>query len=395
MSTENTTSKTENTDPSGGDGMEFHCPYCEISYSHEILTRVHITRADDKAHQTHDGLMPETAVKQVSANGDSIRITRAPEEIDVNTLELVDLPDQLSSKKKQIILTAVSSPYVDTYTELHERVQGVFHERELGSVSYDKVRRTVQEFFLPADDNESTPAKQRYANLTDKQQRVIDAYIANPSATYAEIAEQAETSQSYPTQILNKFEMLVTELQNDREKPNPTDDTPDSESAPSGLEAENNPPNGSSIEEELPSQTTSVSQDGPITSSVTRVMSASPYEEPASPSAESATRNASKPVENDETSDQTSISEAESNSDEPVPDETESSISETKLSDVDNQTLLDQVAQVKERVSFLRRIAERQIAAYDSAPSAAIQLAVSEEIESELDQILAGQDGKA
>lgn len=191
MSRKVTRAEQKNTNPAGEAGVNFRCPICGVTYHNELLTRVHITRADDPDHETHDGLMPETPVTAILEDGDTRSITRDPDDIKLQELEPGDLPESLSQKRKRIILVAAHNPYIDTYTELHERVEAVFDERDLGSISYQTVNRAVKEFFhldRESDDNEAT-AQERYADMTEKQQHVIDAYLDDPTASYAELAE--------------------------------------------------------------------------------------------------------------------------------------------------------------------------------------------------------------
>lgn len=59
---------------------------------------------------------------------------------------------------------------------------------------------------------------------------------------------------------------------------------------------------------------------------------------------------------------------------------------------VNSNAIREEVKNVKDRVAFLRRIAERQTTGSDESPAATGQLAVAKEIESELDRILNKMD---
>lgn len=387
-----TTSSTEDSSLNSEDGTVFQCPFCESTYDHEILTRVHITRLNDDAHRNYDGLMPETPVEIDSPEYDDLdRVTRQPEEIDLKSMTVDHLPDDLSPREKRIILIAVYNPYVEKYTELHDRVSGVFDERGLEPVSYNKVRQTILDFFGPFDQNVDSPdsAKEQYEKMTDKQQLVIDAYLEDPSASQSKIAEQAGVSRTYPSQIFSKYDALIDELEAAHDEQDLSDTDADAATADEPADSTAESDDGASTEEQTSDESSSSETDGPVNTSVSKIMSASPYDEPSeqdsTPDRSSAeVESASEASTSDETTSQEPAAAAERES--PTPDEEEAT-----QSDADAIPRED-VLQLKERISFLRRVSERQTGEQTSSAGGRGQLAVAKEVEAELERLLADSD---
>lgn len=391
MSSE-TTSSTEDSSLNSEDGTVFQCPFCESTYDHEILTRVHITRLNDDAHRNYDGLMPETPVEIDSPEYDDLdRVTRQPEEIDLKSMTVEHLPDDLSPREKRIILIAVYNPYVEKYTELHDRVSGVFDERGLEPVSYNKVRQTILDFFGPFDQNVDSPdsAKEQYEKMTDKQQLVIDAYLEDPSASQSKIAEQAGVSRTYPSQIFSKYDALIDELEAAHDEQDLSDTDADAATADEPADSTAESDDGASTEEQTSDESSSSETDGPVNTSVSKIMSASPYDEPSeqdsTPDRSSAeVESASEASTSDETTSQEPAAAAERES--PTPDEEEATQSDA------DAIPREEVLQLKERISFLRRVSERQTGEQTSSADGRGQLAVAKEVEAELERLLADSD---
>lgn len=392
MSSQNT-SRTEDRSLNREDGTVFQCPFCESTYDHEILTRVHITRLNDDAHRNYDGLMPETPVEIDSPEYDDLdRVTRQPEEIDLKSMTVDHLPDDLSPREKRIILIAVYNPYVEKYTELHDRVSGVFDERGLEPVSYNKVRQTILDFFGPFDQNVDSPdsAKEQYEKMTDKQQLVIDAYLENPSASQSKIAEQAGVSRTYPSQIFSKYDALIDELEAAHDEQDLGDTDADAATADEPADSTVESDDGASTEEQTSDESSSSETDGPVNTSVSKIMSASPYDEPS---------------EQDSTPDRSSAEEESaseaSTSDETTPDEEPATAAERESPTPDEEVATqsdadaiprEKILQLKERISFLRRVSERQTGEQTSSADGRGQLAVAKEVEAELERLLADSD---
>lgn len=402
MSTSVPASESKEIDPAGGENVEFRCSFCDATYSHEWLTRVHITRADDEQHKNHDGLMPETPVKVVFEDGATKSVTRNPDEIDVGTLVPADLPESMSQERKRIVLIAAANPYIDTYTQLHERVQSVFSERDLGSVSYQTVNRVVREFFLPRDGDEDTtrPARERYTDLTEKQRQIVDAYLDDPDASYGELAEQAGTSRSYPAQILNRYESLLEELEEARDdetatgsNESVTDEHDDDTTEQDAEEAEITTDSEVSETRRKLAVDDAPAGDGPITSSTAKVLSATPYDEPSNPFAErpdSTVETTGDDIGDEPTSQADAGDDPQADDEDVTTDDTATAVDSTSSNSpsVDAASARDQIEDLKERVAFLRRITERQTSVSDPSSGDVGQLAVLEEVEAELERIL-------
>jgi hypothetical protein len=388
MSTNTLLADSSTIDP-GAEG-EYRCPYCDQTYSHEWCTRIHITWCDDSTHQTHDGLMPETPV-MVHGDGDSRDVTRSPEEIDIDSLEPDDLPDTLSDTQKHIVLVAMNNPYADTYQELTERVEQVFHELDRGAVSYQTVRRTMRDFFEPeekaetnkgpadgesgteamaagTEPTEEEQALKEYRELTDKQRQVIDARLNQPDASSARLAELADTSRTYPYKVLERHTKLVETLEDIFEG------APEANAAGPDAIAEGDTAENGETQEAI---------DRPV-SAAKGVFTASPedVEAPSEPAAtEGGSEEAevepgvSEPAEGSGTvTDTTSSSETES----------VDSGSQQSPSSGATASLRTDVEQLRSQMAFVRRVAERE---GDSNGSRA-RLALAQEVEAELDAIL-------
>lgn len=397
---------------------EFQCPFCDAAYDHEILTRVHITRLNDDAHRNRDGLMPETPVEVSSPEYDDLdRVTRQPEEIDLRSISAEQLPEDLSPREKRIVLTAVYNPYVETYTELHDRVSGVFDERDLEPVSYNKVRETIRSFFGPFDQevNGRENAEERYEELTEKQRKVVDAYLEDPSASQSEIAERAGVSRTYPSQIFSKYDELIAELERIHDEQETG--TQDADGAPDSQNVETDS-NEESDENETSDEEVSAAErrsggsspsdaDGPVNTPIAKIMSASPYEESIEQAGD-ATRSQSSvngQHASEVTGDDTSSSDTEQSETASDPastgtgnEGTGSDNGATGTADgTEAQPTADgipreEVLRVKERVAFLRRVAERQTNARRSSGDGGGQLAVAKEVEAELERLLSTAD---
>lgn len=129
------------------DSIMYRCPYCQDEFHHEAITRVHITRSTDDTHRTHNGLMPEHEIDVVDADtGEAVdTISRARQfRVDESDLEVDDFGDDMRDRDKHIVMTAVFNPFEDQYTDLEEKVNSVLEFHGFESVSYDKVRNTLQ-----------------------------------------------------------------------------------------------------------------------------------------------------------------------------------------------------------------------------------------------------------
>lgn len=212
------------SNPSGG--VEYRCPYCEETYPHEVLVRVHVTRCDDEDHKNRQGLMPETVIEAVHEDGEVTEIKKRPEEVELYELGLDDFPDDIRLEAKHILLVAAHNPYEDSYTNLHNRVNESLKNADLNPVSYDTVRRVVRRYYMPQvvrKEEKKKQAKERskqqqkdeqLSDLGPKAQAIVIATLANPSEDNTEIAERAGgASPSYPKQVYTKHSEVLNRLQ--------------------------------------------------------------------------------------------------------------------------------------------------------------------------------------
>jgi len=224
-----------NTDTATGTGMhgkkQYHCPYCDVAYHHETLTRVHITRSDDPDHANRNGLMPETTIR-ISNHDDTETTgtsTKRPADINAQTLTVNDLPDTLTDRHKLIVLTATWNPYETEYTALKDKADELLENRDHDTLSYATVRRVIRRFYRPdTTDRNTTPTHNTttdtmtdntdtpdtLTDLTTKQQAILIATAAHPTDSNNRIATRIGTAQSYPSQVSNSFPGILTDLEN-------------------------------------------------------------------------------------------------------------------------------------------------------------------------------------
>jgi hypothetical protein len=198
----------------------FECPHCDVSYSNETLTRVHVTRNDDDDHVNHDGLMPETEITVRDADTDDYieTVTRRPKNINVQSITRDDLPDDLTDRHAEIVLVATWNPYETDYSNLEEQALERFEQYNLDPLSYSTVRRVTRRFY--GDGNTGNRTRNMTSNKqpetlsdgTTKQQAVIIARLAHPEDSDARIAERIGTAQSYPSQIYDRFDDVIARL---------------------------------------------------------------------------------------------------------------------------------------------------------------------------------------
>lgn len=191
--------------------QRYQCPYCAATYDNEILARVHITRSEDPDHINRDGFMPETEILVIDEDDNVVdKLSKRPEDIDKNSVNENDLPDDYSERHKRALLIAAYNPYEQTYTELTERVNGALKSRNLDELSYSTVRRVIRQFYRPQEVDAEEQAKTEdtdgtsLSSLTAKQQAIIMATVANPDERNADIADRIGVAGSYPSQVFDK-----------------------------------------------------------------------------------------------------------------------------------------------------------------------------------------------
>lgn len=198
----------------------YRCPHCGVTYTHEHLTRVHITRSDDDDHCNRNGCMPETEIEVVTDDGvikDTIK--KRPEDIDLASLAPADLPDEYTQQHKRIILVAARHPEVESYTELENRAETVLRAHGLETPSYSTIRRVIRQFFRPhlsesqTNTSDTSSSKDRLRDLTERQQAIVIARLAHPDAQATTLADRLGISQSYLSRIYNQDADLIDRLE--------------------------------------------------------------------------------------------------------------------------------------------------------------------------------------
>lgn len=230
----------------------FECPYCNASYTHEILTRAHISFVDDDSHINRNGFMPETDTIEEVTNGDVIGTHEAKAQITIQSaLSTEDIPErhagrELSQSERLGLYYATLNCQQDyTYTELEQKINSGLEVLGLPTLAYRKVRELLQWFYkIPKqsekitvqtqqqdmsknqnqseasgeqDDKERAEANIERADdtlsdLTPLQQAIILAYaqteVHGPDMTYKAIAESLDCGTSYPTRLFGEYEDL-------------------------------------------------------------------------------------------------------------------------------------------------------------------------------------------
>jgi len=199
---------TIQTDFSADNIDAYRCPKCDEEWSSELFTRVHMTRSDDAEHDTVNGLMPDTAIEALKDGELVDRILRHPDDIELADLTVEDMPSELSNRDKHILLVATQNPYVQSYTELEEKVEKQLAENGIKMPSYETIRRVINNFYHPQTDREVT----KISNLTPLQQDIVIARVAKPDESQSGIARIVGCAASYPAQVLDKTQPIVDEL---------------------------------------------------------------------------------------------------------------------------------------------------------------------------------------
>lgn len=417
------------------DGAEYRCPYCTNTYPDERLTRAHITWADDDSHRNRSGFMPETRIEVLDVDRTVIEErSRHPEELNTNEIPLKAFPDEISESKKRVCRIVVYNPNIDTYAEIHERSEAVLTENGMDPVGYNTVRRWIQEFFLPHSDMSDTEDTanadvsteflhtELLENLTEKQRTVITEHVKNPSLSMGELADRADVSRSYPTQIIDEYNDLIDKLQEISDTEDAESDTNIEEGAdamnelsPASKTTEGDTnwtsadtvasviepvqditTNDDETDSDSPGDT---ENDGPVNGPATAVMSASPPDlfSDATESNDKQEDTANDEVSdssNQETSRNANSQDGQTSSESGEDVEAVESNDPSDLRGVSdgNQGQSEMIPQeslvdVLDRVQFHRRVAERELEAADSE-RASSQLAILAELEIELQQLI-------
>jgi len=205
-------------DESKNDEIRYRCPYCDTSYQHELITRIHVIRSEDPNHLNRNGFMPEVEIEILDADGEMIeRVSRRPDEIDPSKLTIDSFPDETSTQHKHILLVAAQNAEESTYTTLAQKVEDRFDDYDIDCPSYSTVRRVVRQFYRPHSETESSgqgdPNKESLSALTAKQQAIIIARLLSPKASTNEISDQIGCASSYPSQVFQLAEDIISDLE--------------------------------------------------------------------------------------------------------------------------------------------------------------------------------------
>ena len=209
-STTTTDSNEDNTAPN----RRFVCPHCTAAYEDERLTRIHITRANDAAHENRHGLMPEETIDVHDADGTVVEtISCHPRDIDLEDVTTETFPAELSKKRRHALVVATHNPEVESRRELtrltRERLAG--DETTVDPPCERTVGRALDAFYQPA---ESDPAEQQTspAALTATQQAIWIARACFPDESNAGIADIVGCANSYPGQLFRGERRLFEDL---------------------------------------------------------------------------------------------------------------------------------------------------------------------------------------
>lgn len=407
----------------------YRCQYCEVEYKNELLTRVHITRASDDAHRNYDGFMPETPVEAINENGNIIEtIQRHPNELDTRSLTLTTFPDEFSEQKKRVLLLAAYQPQINNITELHERATVILKEHDLEPISYSTTRNWIREFYTPkqqtgsgtdgspVEDNDD--AQQSLGDLTPKQQAVVIHHVADPDASDGEIAKRADCSRSYPYHVYDYAADVIERLKKSYNAGTSLEELIGEELEPEAITelrqggylddfhpvfAEGKETDsGEEIrpgEDPTTDNTSDSVADGPVTNSNARFLTASPTDELLIDMGNQSTKSGSTEEQSTDNSDSSTnqssryppISEVKSDPSTQASMTAEiperQSIATTRGSELDMVPKRD-LETVIDRVRFLRRVFEREVETTPEVDRAHIQLAITKEIELELNHLL-------
>jgi hypothetical protein len=225
----------EGVDTSGGgshDELQYRCPRCSATYGSEILTRVHITLADNDTHKNHNGLMPDTPVHVIGRNGEKTNESYAePNQDLLSQLSLNDVPSEyegseLNESQRRAILTIARNCNRDiTQEKLTENVNGSLREHGLEELSISQVRWLLYNFYHKRTEDATADNSKNAGDpdtvigsisdlKTEKQQALVIARLAHPDWDKTRFAREMGVSRSYPSQVFKRFADLLDELNN-------------------------------------------------------------------------------------------------------------------------------------------------------------------------------------
>jgi hypothetical protein len=180
---------------------EYRCPYCDFSEKTERAIRSHITRADDAAHDGHNGFSPSVVVE--GPEGEKIKFTNSQNVGEV-TSNLIS--SNVPEDKVQIVAYAFQHPNAG-YAEVHRKAGGDY--------SYATVRNTVKEYVeaVLSPKTTTTRSTKSYEDLSERQQAAVDAIAANPLSQNSALREDGITEESsgYLSSIRHSHRDIILE----------------------------------------------------------------------------------------------------------------------------------------------------------------------------------------
>ena len=198
----------------------YRCTLCEERYPHEVLARVHVSRADDPHHMNYSGFDGDVPIQSFSRqrgnNGDEL--PECGHDV-VRDLEIEHIPEKdprlpadHDDRHRHIILVAARN-FDENYLELTDRISSVFDQRDVEQLSYSTIRRTLRKFFQPNPDaSEGDEESGMLTERTPLQNALIIAMLANPDEPDHQIADRLGCAQSYPAQLRSRSGETLTQL---------------------------------------------------------------------------------------------------------------------------------------------------------------------------------------
>ncbi|TKX57252.1 hypothetical protein EXE44_10810 [Halorubrum sp. SS7] len=190
---------------------QYECPVCEARYTQAVFTRVHLTRADDDAHDSCDGFDSDTVIRVTTAEGTTERQPDSPDTAAPTSVTREDFPDQLSHKEVSALLVATRNPTLSDRTALTERVHDALADTPWEPPIERTVNHAVTKFYHPhlcGDD--ATPT---FTTLTTKQQAILITRLALPEASSETIATYTACSKNYPRKTCRNYADVLDALQ--------------------------------------------------------------------------------------------------------------------------------------------------------------------------------------
>lgn len=211
------------TSPTTAPEVKYECGICTERYCTEAIARAHISLSEDDRHKNLNGFMPESNVHVIDSDGEQTETrTSRPRDWNLQQYEVSNIPDQYTIAE-QVILTAAIRNHVNhtiqditdtanTLVETHTDT-GTGSETPQ-SVSYHQTHRAIRRILSPTMNTDTTAEDvDSLSAVTEIQQAIILAKLANPDMTHTSVSDIVNVSKSYPTQVISKYESLIDSLE--------------------------------------------------------------------------------------------------------------------------------------------------------------------------------------